>query len=90
MPSGEAIADLVNRVVATALGFVDLAETTPESVTESSVTAALWRDAATRRDVLLLAHGHLAALEEKGSQPARAHALACITKALDSPPLMPR
>ena len=90
LPSGEAIADLVNREVATALGFVDLAETMPESVTDNSVITSLWRDASTRRDVLLLAHGHLAALEQKGSQPARAKALTYLTKALDGPPLMPR
>ena len=89
-PGGEATADLVNRVVATALGFVDLAETLPDSVTDASVTPALWRDAATRRDILLLAHGHLAALEQQGSEPARAKALTYITKALDNPPVMPR
>lgn len=89
-PGGEATADLVNRVVATALGFADLADTMPESVTDPTVTAALWRDAATRREILTLAHGHLAALEHQGSDPSRAMALTYITRALDDPPLMPR
>lgn len=89
-PGGEATADLVNRVVATALGFVDLAETLPDSVTDASVVPALWRDAATRRDILVLAAGHLAALEQQGSEPARAQALTYITTALANPPLLPR
>ncbi len=89
-PAGEATADLVNRVVAAALGFVDLAVTMPESVSDASITAALWREATTRRDILLLAQGHLAALERQGTEPARARALSYITRALATPPLMPR
>jgi hypothetical protein len=89
LPDPQQAADLVNRVVATALGYADLAETLREPVDEASVTAALWRDAETRRDVLLHAHAHLAALEAKGSDPPRAQALASITRALDTPPLMP-
>ncbi len=89
-PGGGATADLVNRVVAAALGFADLADTLPDSVTEPSVTHALWRHAATRHDILLLAHGHLAALEHQGSDPARAKALVYLTRALDNPPLLPQ
>lgn len=90
LPDPQATADLVNRVVATALGYADLAETLREPVDDASVTAALWRDAGTRRDVLLHAHAHLRALEEKGSHPPRAQALTYITKALGAPPLLPR
>jgi len=82
IPVDEATADLVNRVVAAALGFVDLAETIPDSVTAATVMTTLWREAGTRRHVLLAAHGHLAALEQRGSEPARARALSYITQAL--------
>jgi hypothetical protein len=89
-PGGEATADLVNRVVAAALSFVDLAATMPDSVSDTTIVPALWREATTRRDILVLAHGHLSALEQRGSDPNRAQALAYITRALDNPPLMPR
>jgi len=89
-PAGDATADLVNLVVAAALGFVDLAESMPGSVDDTSVTTALWRHAESRRDILLLAHGHLAALEQKGSQSSRARALTYLSRTLDSPPPMPR
>jgi len=89
-PGGEATADLVNRVVATALGFADLADATREGVPDSTVLPALWRDAAGRHDILQLAQGHLAALEAKGSDPARAQALTYIRRALENPPTMPR
>lgn len=82
-PAGDATADLVNRVIATALGFVDLADTLREPIPEATVVPALWRDAGTRRDILVLAHGHLAALEQLGREPARAQALAWLTTALD-------
>ena len=90
LPDPQHTADLVNRVVATALGYADLADTLREPVDDAAVTAALWRDAETRRDVLLHAHAHLASLEQKGTHPARAKALTSITRALDQPPLMPR
>jgi hypothetical protein len=77
-------------VVATALGFVDLAETAPDSVSDASVVAALWRDAGSRTDILVLARGHLEGLEQRGSDPSRAQALTYIQKALHSPPLLPR
>jgi len=89
-PGGEATAELVNRVLGAALGFADLSETTPESVTQASVVPALWRDASTRRDILVLASGYLAALERRGSEPARAKALSYIDAALSKPPLLPR
>jgi len=89
-PGGEATADLVNRVVAAALSFVDLADTTADSLTDTTVNAALWRAAEARRDILVLAQGHLAALEERGSDRARAEALSYIVKARDNPPLLPR
>ena len=89
LPAGEDTANLVNRVVACALGFADLADTTPDSLDASTVTTALWRQAATRRDILLLAQGHLAALEQQGTDRSRAKALEAITRALDNPPLMP-
>jgi hypothetical protein len=89
-PGSEVVADLVNRVVAAALGFVDLADEMPGTVTDTTVTTALWREATTRRDILVLAHGHLAGLEQQGSERTRAKALSYITKALDTPPLLPR
>ena len=88
-PGGEDTADLVNRVVAAALSYVDLAQTLPDSV-ESTVVPALWRDAEARRDILVLAQGHLAALERRGSDRARVRALAYLAKALENPPLLPR
>ena len=90
LPDPGATADLVNRVVATALSYADLADVLREAVDEATVIPALWRDAGTRRDVLLHAHAHLAALEQQGTHPPRARALAFITRALDHPPLMPR
>lgn len=87
-PGGEATADLVNRVVATALGYVELGEDLVGSLPVETVAAALWRDAERRRDVLVLAHGHLSALERQGTQRARALALAWLAEALDHPPLM--
>jgi len=88
-PGNEATAELVNRVVAAALGFVDLAESVPGTVAVATVVGALWREAGTRRDVLVLAHGHLAGLEQGGSEPGRAKALDYISRALDHPPLLP-
>ncbi len=88
VPGGEATAALVNRVVATALGYVDLAESLAGSVPAASVVTALWRDAEGRRDVLVLAHGHLTALERQGTERARALALAWLSDALSHPPLM--
>jgi len=90
VPGDEATSDLVNRVVAAALSFVDLAESIPDSVPYTTVIPALWREAGTRRDLLVLAHSHLAALEQQGSDHARARALAYITSALDNPPPLPR
>jgi hypothetical protein len=89
-PGGAATADLVNRVVAAALGFVELEDTMPGAVPETTITPALWRDADSRPDILLLAKGHLESLEHQGSDPARAKALTYLKTALDSPPLMPR
>lgn len=90
LPDPQQTADLVNRVVATALGYADLAETLREPVDHAVVTAALWRDAEMRRDILLHAHAHLTTLEQKGTHAPRATALTYITRALDHPPLMPR
>ena len=89
-PAGAETAELVNRVVGAALGFVDLNETLVEGPSDADVIAALWREAETRRDILVLAHGHLQALEDKGSQSARAKALTYLTKAVDNPPPLPR
>ena len=90
VPGDEATADLVNRVVAAALGYVDLAETLPGSVSDATVAPALWRDAEARRDILVLASGHLAALERRAPDRTRARALAYLTKALENPPPLPR
>lgn len=90
VPGGDATADLVNRVVAAALGFADLESTMPGSITEAITTPALWREATTRHDILLLASGHLEALENRGSDSARAKALSYIRRAIDTPPLLPR
>ena len=85
-PGGEATAALVNRVVATALGYVELAESLVGEVPATEVVAALWRDAEGRRDIVVLAHDHLAALERQGSEPARARALVWLARALGQPP----
>jgi len=87
--AGEATAALVNRVIATALGYVDLSDATREAVPDATITNALWNHATTRRDILVLAQGHLAALEQQGSDRARAQALNHITRALHNPPLLP-
>ncbi len=89
-PGGEATAALVNQVLATALGYVDLSDATREPVPEATITNALWNDADNRRDILVLAHGHLTALENTGSDRPRAQALTHITTALHNPPLLPR
>lgn len=87
-PGGEATAELVNRVLATAFGYVELRDTVREPIPETTVIPALWRDAATRRDVLVLAEGHLASLERQGSDPARAQARRWLEIALRQPPPM--
>ena len=78
----------MNRVVATALGYVDLAESLTGSVSAATVVTALWRDAQERRDIVVLAHAHLAALERQGTEPARSQAPAWLCAALDQPPLV--
>ena len=88
VPSGDATADLVNRVLATALGFVDLADDLRDNIPDETVTQALWRDAEARRDILVLAQGHLQSLEQQGTERARAQALKWLTKALSAPPPM--
>ena len=80
--AGDATAELVNRVLSSALGYADLGE----PVADETVTAALWRDAETRREILVLARGHLADLEQQGAEPARGRALTWLTRALDLPP----
>ena len=85
-PRGEATAALVNRVVATALGYVELAESLVGEVPAPDVVAALWRDAEGRRDVVVLAHDHLAALERQGTERTRSLALAWLARALAQPP----
>jgi len=88
--AGEATAALVNQVIATALGYVDLSDATREPVPDTTITNALWRDADNRPDILVLAHGHLTALEHTGSDRPRSQALTHITTALHNPPLLPR
>jgi len=89
-PGGEPTADLVNRVIATALGFVDLSDATQQLVPDTTIHTALWHEATARRDILVLAQGHLTALEHQGSDQARAKALNHITRALENPPPIPR
>jgi len=76
----------VNRVVAAALGFVDLADAASEGVPDDTILPALWRNAESRRDILLLAQDHLASLERKGSDRSRARALTYLHQALNNPP----
>ncbi len=82
VPGGDATAELVNRVLSTALGYADLGE----PVADETVAAALWRGAETRREILVLARGHLADLEQQGAEPARGRALTWLTRALERPP----
>ena len=88
-PADGATVELVNRVVAAALGFADLVATLRETVPDTTVVPALWRDADLRRDILLLASGHLEALEHQGSDPTRAQALTYLRRSLADPPPMP-
>ena len=88
VPGGDATADAVNRVLATALGYADLANDLRDPLTDEAVTAALWRAAQNRRDVVLLASGHLRSLEREGTERARAEALVWLERALAQPPPM--
>ncbi len=87
-PGGDATADLVNRVLGTALGFAELEATLTADVTDDTVIPALWRAAEDRRDILLLGQGHLAALEREGTDPNRSAALHWLATALAHPPPM--
>ena len=87
-PGGDAMADLVNRVLGTALGFAELEATQTTDVTDDTVVPALWGAAENRRDILVLAQGHLASFERDGTDPNRAAALHWLSTALAHPPPM--